>query len=340
MYPPQPRPPRRTGWIVYSVIVTFFLLLAILANLALFSVGLGKTVRSREGHAKMYDEQYVQGDVDARNKIAVIYLTGIISSINDGRTSEEGMVGDIRDQLQQAVDDHRVKAIIVRINSPGGEVVASDAIYQLIANTRQSKPVVASIDALGASGAYYAAMGASYVMATDVSITGSIGVILESFSVGDLMQKIGVKSYTFKSGRYKDLLNPTREPTDDEKQLVQSMIQEVYDKFVGIVAAERGQNVNDLKTGLADGRILSGRQAKESGLINGLGYFDDAVEKAKTLAKIDKAKVIRYTPPFSLRNLLRIFGQSDRAKIEVVLTPNPMKLECGKLYYLPAYMFQ
>jgi protease-4 len=95
-----------------------------------------------------------------------------------------------------------------------------------------------------------------------------------------------------------------------------------------------------LKNGLADGRILSGRQAKEAGLINSLGYFDDAIEKAKDLAKMDKAKVVRYKPPFSLRNLLRIFGESDRAKIEVVLTPNPMKLECGKLYYLPAYMFQ
>jgi protease-4 len=336
-----PQPPKRTGWIVYSVIVSFFLLMSVLANFALlgllFSTG-GKA--GIDGHRTSYEEQFVQGDTDTRNKIVVIYLTGVITSSSDGATSEEGMVGDIKDQLEQAVDDKHVKAIILRINSPGGEVVASDTIYQAILKARKSKPIVASMETVGASGAYYAAMGANYVMATDLTITGSIGVILQSFSVQNLMNKIGVEAYTFKSGNLKDILNPTREPTEEEMKLVNDLIMEVYGKFVGIVAKSRNMDVEELKSGLADGRILSGEQAKEANLIDGLGYFDDAIQKAKELGKIEKAKVVHYAAPFSLRNLMRILGSNDHAKIQVDVAPTSLKLDSGKLYFLPAYMFR
>jgi protease-4 len=175
-----------------------------------------------------------------------------------------------------------------------------------------------------------------------MTITGSIGVIMQSFTFADLMVKVGVKSYTFKSGKYKDVLNPTREPTEDEKQLVQTLIMEVYDKFVGIVADERGMDVEELKDGLADGRILSGKQALEAKFVDEIGYFDDAVEKAKELGGIKnkKAKVVRYVVPFSWQNVFRMFGQNDRAKIQLELMPSQLKLQSGKLYFLPAYMFQ
>lgn len=339
----QNPPPRRTGWIVYAVIVTFFLFLSVLANLVLFGItfsgGRGDKI-TMASHKARYEEHFVEGDEDARDKIAVIYLTGVISSTEGGVTGEEGLVGDIKNQLDQAIDDKRVKAIILRINSPGGEVVASDAIYQAVVEAREKKPVVASIDTLGASGAYYIAVGADYIVANELSITGSIGVILESFSVGALADKVGIKFYTFKSGRYKDILNPTREPTEDEKALVQGLIMEVYDKFVGIVAKERDMKVDDLKNGLADGRILSGKQALDAGFVDGLGYFEDAIDKAKELGKMKKARVVRYVPPFSLRNLFRYMGKNDRTKIQIELTPNQFKLQTGKLYFLPGYMFQ
>ncbi|HUK81293.1 MAG TPA: signal peptide peptidase SppA [Verrucomicrobiae bacterium] len=336
-----PQPPKRTGWIVYSVIVTFFLLMSVLANFALLGLLVSAGGRAGiEGRRASYEEEFMQGDTDTRNKVVVIYLTGVITSDTDGAASVEGMVGDIKDQLAQAVDDKRVKAIILRINSPGGEVVASDTIYQAVLEARKSKPIVVSMETVGASGAYYVAMGANYVMATDLTITGSIGVILQSFSVQNLMNKIGVQAYTFKSGNLKDILNPTREPTDEEKKLVTDLIMEVYGKFVGIVAKSRNIDVEELKSGLADGRILSGQQAKEANLIDGLGYFDDAVQKAKELAKIERAKVVRYTLPFSLRNLARLLGSNDRAKIQVNIAPTGPKLESGKLYFLPAYMFQ
>jgi len=339
-YLAQPPAPKRTGWIVYSVIATFFLVLSVLANFALLALLIGGTATLFEGrHHQLYEEVYLQGDTGARNKIAVIYLSGIIY---DGEMSDEGVVGDIKAQLDQAAEDKHVKAIVLRINSPGGEVVASDAIYQSLAQVRDEdhKPIVACIESVGASGAYYAAMGCSHVMATDLTLTGSIGVIMESFNFGGLMDKVGVKLHTFKSGKYKDLLNPTREPTEDEKAMVNTLIMEVYDKFVGIVAKERKLDVNELKNTLADGRVLSGTQALKGKLIDELGYFDDAVDKAMELGKVKTAKVIAYRAPFSFRHLFRFFGESKAAKIQIQVGPTLPKLESGKLYFLPAYMFQ
>jgi protease-4 len=340
----SPPSPKRTGWIVYSVIVTFFLFLSALGNLVLLAVafGGGRAEVPLTRHRPQYEEQFVEGNAGARDKIAVIYLTGVISATQDGYTSDEGVVGDIKDQLRQAVEDKRVKAIILRINSPGGEVVASDSIYQAVAEAREKKPVVASMDSVAASGGYYVAVGSSYIMANELTITGSIGVILQTFTFGGLADKVGVKFHTFKSGRYKDLLNPAREPAEDEKALVQSLVQEVYEKFVTIVAEERRMNLSDLKgdKGLADGRILSGKQAREAGFVDDLGYFEDAIDKAMELAGIKEAKVVRYIPPFSLRNFFRLLGQSTAAKVHVEISPSKINLESGKLYFLPPYMFQ
>jgi len=115
---------------------------------------------------------------------------------------------------------------------------------------------------------------------------------------------------------------------------------DVYEKFVGIVADARHLKLDELKTGIADGRVISGKQAQKAGLVDEVGYFDDAVDIAMEHAKIKKAKVVTYSAPFSLRNVLRIFGSNDRTKIQIQLTPNTLKLETGKLYFLPAHMFQ
>jgi protease-4 len=316
--PPAAPTPRRGGWVLYAIIATFFLFVSIMANFALLALLAGETVVPFEQPQRRFEEAYIQGDTDTRYKIAVIYLSGIIAGANDGEMSEEGMVGDLKAQLDQA----------------------SDAIYQALAEAREYKPIVASMESVGASGAYYAAMGASHVMATDLTITGSIGVIMQSFTFGGLMDKVGLKSHTFKSGKYKDLLNPTREPTDEEKEMVKSLIMEVYDKFVGIVAKERELDLKQLKETLADGRILSGNQALKGKLIDEIGYFDDAVDKAMELAKIKKARVVTYQAPFSLNRLFRFFGESKSAKIQVQVGPTLPKLESGKLYFLPSYMFQ
>ena len=340
----QPAPtPKRTGWIVYAVIVTFFLTLSALANFGLLALLAGGGTTEFESKNSSWQEHYVEGPRSARDKIAVIDLAGIISYEGDDPSNGEGMVGDIKDQLDQAIADKRVKAIIVRIDSPGGEVVASDAIYRALAdvrdNTNRVIKVIAYIDTVGASGAYYASMGADYIVANELSITGSIGVIMQTFNFRQLMDKIGVQAYTFKSGAMKDIMNPTREPTEAEKKLVQDLIMEVYSKFVGIVSDERNISLEKLKDGIADGRIFSGKQAKEEGLIDEVGYFEDAIDAAKELAKLKEAKVVHYAKPFSLRQLLHIFGKSQTPKIQLEISPNALKLQAGKLYFLPPYMF-
>jgi protease-4 len=333
--PPAPAP-RRHGWLIYSVAVSILLFLSVIANLVmlamLLSLGGGDGFTARRAR---FQEELVDGSEHTRDKIAVVNLAGIIALAEEGNTGDEGIVGYVKDQLRQAVDDKHVKAIVLRINSPGGEVVASDMIYQAIVEARSEKPVVACIDSVGASGGYYVAVGADQIVATDMTITGSIGVILQSYSFAGLADKVGVKVHTFKSGRYKDLLNPAREPTPEEEALVNGLIMEVYDKFVGIVASEREIAVDKLKEGIADGRILSGKQAKEAGLVDELGSFDDAVDVAKDLAKIKEAKVIRYLVPFSLRDLFRYLGQQDRAKVQLQIGPEKFKLQSGRLYFLP-----
>ncbi len=339
--PPAPPPPKRTGWIVYSVIITFLVFVSLVANLVLLGFAVGAGDSRLAMHRPRLQEELIEGDSSTHNKIAVIYVAGIITSADDGLDPEDGLVGHIQQQLQEAVDDPRVKAIVLRINSPGGEVVASDAIYNAVVDARESgKPVVAWMESVAASGAYYVAVGADHIVATDMTITGSIGVIMQTFTFGGLMDKIGVQAHTFRSGKYKDLLNPTREPTEEEKALVQGLVMEVYDKFVGIVANEREMNVEELKNGLADGRILSGRQAREAGFIDQLGYFDDAVDKAMELAEIKDAKLIRYLLPFSWRNIFRFGGETRPTKIELQLSPNQLHLDAGKLYFLPAYLFR
>lgn len=325
------------GWVVLTAVLA-----VLLAASVLIHVGIGDMLSSggasRAGSHRLVEEVF-GGDMHTRNKIAVIYLYGVISSMPDEYPDEEGLVGWIRTQLDHAVDDTRVKAIIVRINSPGGEVGASDTLYRALAEAREFKPVLVYMDSVAASGGYYVAVGARHIMASDLTITGSIGVILQTLSFRGLMDKVGIQAHTFRSGQYKDLLNPTREPTEAEKELVQGLVMEVYDKFVTIVAEERGMDPQQLRDGLADGRILSGKQALEAGFVDELGYFEDAVERAKEMAGIEKAKLVRYRVPFSLAHLFRIRSPDGPPRVEIEWTPRALRLEPGKLYFLPPYLF-
>lgn len=283
-----------------------------------------------------FPEEYVAGDPDRDQKIVLIRLQGMIAREEPGQFSES-MVEDIELQLRQARDDRRVKAILLAINSPGGEVDASDVLYHELERTRRIKPIVVYMESVAASGGYYAAMGTSYLMANDLSLTGSIGVILQTFNVKDLLEKIGVKALTLKSGKMKDILNPTREMTPEEQAYVQGLINTSYDRFVGIVSKERHLDLEQLKTRWADGRILSGSMALQAKLVDQLGYFEDAVDKCKELGKVKTARVVRYAPPFRLSALVRGLLGSE-AQTKSVLAGR-LPLISGRLYYLAPTVF-
>ena len=270
------------------------------------------------------------------DKIVVITMRGLISSSLPGSVTDS-MVDDMRAALQQARDDDRVKAIVLEIDSPGGEVTASDAIYSAVIKARARKPVVVYMDSLAASGGYYVSCGGKFLMANETTITGSIGVIIQTLNYEQLLNKVGLASVVFKSGKFKDMLNGARPITPEERELVQSFIMKTYDKFLVIVAKERNLPANLLRNTIADGRILSGRDAFENKLIDGLGELDDAFAKAKQLGNAPEAKVVKYGPPFSLSRFLRIFGQAD-SKIELQLPKQLIpQLETGRAYFLPSY---
>ena len=270
------------------------------------------------------------------DKIAVITMRGLISSSLPGNVSDS-MVDDMRAALEQARDDSRVKAIVLEVDSPGGEVTASDAIYSALVKVRARKPVVVYMDSLAASGGYYVSCGGKFLMANETTITGSIGVIIQTLNYEQLFNKVGLASVIFKSGKFKDMLNGARPITPEERELVQSFIMKTYDKFLGIVAKERNLPAELLRNTIADGRILSGKDAFEHKLIDGLGELDDAFGKAKELGNAPDAKVVKYGPPFSLSRFFRIFGQAD-SKIELTLPKQLIpQLESGRAYFLPSY---
>lgn len=328
----------------------FGLCLGLLCLVAVFAVGALGMRNPVKPSAPKFEETIVvdaQPQKDSKEhpgKIALIHLRGIISSASPGSVGET-MVDDLKLQLEQAAVDKDVKAIVLHVDSPGGEVTASDVIYNAVRKVRDGgfgaehrKPVVVYMGSLAASGGYYVACGGSHLMANETTLTGSIGVIMQTLNYRELMGKVGLEAVTFKSGAFKDMLSGSRQMTAEERDYVQKMVMETYGKFVGIVARERQRDEGELRAGLADGRIISGKDAKEAGLIDSLGQIEDAYAKAMELGKAKGAAIIRYESPFHFGRLFRILGQSEKAAVEVNITQSLLpKLEAGRLYFLPSF---
>ena len=327
---------RKTGCL--SVFLFVALCLSIFVNLLLVLTMLhrfGRVVGVEEPLPRFREVLLQRGAPGALDKVALIMLRGLISTAVPGNATDS-MVDDMRTALQQAREDDRVKAIVLEIDSPGGEVTAADAIYNAVVKTRARKPVVIYMDSLAASGGYYIACGGRFLMANETTITGSIGVIIQTLNYQQLFNKIGLASIVFKSGRFKDMLNGARPITPEERDLVQTFIMKTYDKFLGIVASERKLPADLLRNTIADGRILSGKDAYDNKLIDGLGQLDDALAKAKELGHAPGAKIVKYGPPFSLSRFLRAFGQQSTIELQLPKQLVP-QLETGRAYFLPSY---
>ncbi len=200
----------------------------------------------------------------------------------------KGTIVDCRETLRQITDFRKnasIKAIVLRIDSPGGAVGPSQEIYREIRRTARSKPVVASMGSVAASGGYYIASAANHIVANPGTITGSIGVIIHLPNLQELFGKIGYQMTTIKSGQFKDIGNPAREMTPEEKELLQTTIDETYHQFVRDVALARNLPEEEVRK-VADGRIIMGEKALELKLVDQLGNFEDAIAKAGELAKI------------------------------------------------------
>jgi protease-4 len=333
---------QRSGCLVFALIACIVLLgLSMAFNLMLAAGSSGKMAVRAAGIPNFAETTVVAADGDGdSDKIVVVPLRGIISGMQAGAFGETS-VDDVKLQLKQAAHDAKVKAIVLHVDSPGGEVTASDTIYQAVRKFRDEtkKPVVIYMGSLAASGGYYVACGGSHLIAADTTFTGSIGVIMQTLKYKQLFEKVGLETVTFKSGKFKDMLSGSRDLSDEEKEYVQKMIMQTYDKFVGIVAKERNLPEDQLRNGVADGRVISGKDALEAKLIDQTGQIEDAYAKAIELGKAANAQIVRYESPFKFRRLLGILGESEPPrKIEVDLATGLLpKLEAGKAYYLPSH---
>jgi protease IV len=246
-------------------------------------------------------EETVEGK--GKDKILLMDVSGVLSDESGGLVlgtppPRVPIVARVREELQKAEEDDGVKALIVRINSPGGTITASDLIYREIESfkTRRKIPVVAVMMDVAASGGYYAALAADSIVALPTTVTGSIGVIMLAVNAQGLMEKIGVVPMAIKSGEMKDAGSPFRPLTPQERAVFQSVIDQMYGRFVTLIASSR-KIPEDRVRAFADGRIYTAEQAKALGLVDDIGYMEDVVASARKAAGLKEARVIMYHRP-------------------------------------------
>jgi protease-4 len=353
--PLPPRPRKSRGWMVFAIILVVLLGLSVLVNLAQLgsrALNLSNNFTPDIDHeAGPQLQEAILKDNHASDKILVINVDGIITSHQPDQAGNN-MVDVIQAELDKAKKDGDVKAVILKVDSPGGEVMASDEIYRAIKDFEDStngKPVICSMGSLAASGGYYISSPCRWIVANQLTITGSIGVIMETINYRGLMDKIGVEPYVFKSGKYKDMLSGMRSTNEipaGEHELVQGLIDETYAQFKQVVADGRGaaheKNRDEGQplaadwANYADGRVVSGTEALRLGLVDQLGDFQDAVKSAKKIADIQNAKLVEYQETYDISQFFHLFGQSEQARSQVKLDLgfDAPKLEAGQLYYL------
>jgi protease-4 len=221
--------------------------------------------------------------------------------------AEESSVEKVLRQIRAATEDEHIRGIILEIDSPGGDVTAADEIHhalQAFKRKHAGRVILALFGDLAASGAYYIACAADYIVAQPTAVTGSIGVMISSFNLRGLGQKLGVESVNIKSGVHKDLLNPLETMTPEQRALLQEIVDSLHQRFVRLVAEGRHLPLEQARA-LADGRIFHAAQAMELKLVDSLGYWDEAVAKSGELLGETSVKVIRYTEPFAFPRLFR-----------------------------------
>jgi protease-4 len=233
-------------------------------------------------------------------KIALIEIEGVLREVAQptrlGLGEHESPVARVRAQLDKAAKDRAVKAVVLRIHSPGGTATASEIIYGEIQRFKAKKavPVVAQLVGIATSGAYYAAMAADSVFANPTTVTGSIGVIFVSVNVSGLMEKLGLADQTITTGPYKDAGSPLRPMTPEDRALMQGVLNDLYRRFVHVVVAGRPQLSASRVAELADGRIYSAPQAQANGLVDGIAELPSTIDEVRRRAGLEEVRVVAY----------------------------------------------
>ncbi len=250
--------------------------------------------------------------VPVGDRIAIVKLSGVI--VNPLPTVKK---------IERLRRDRSVKALVLRVDSPGGSVGASQEIYRALERFRaEGKPVVISMGNVAASGGYYVTAPADFIYANPGTITGSIGVIIQHVAYRELMEKIGIKATAIKTGKFKDTLNPFRDLTPEEKKYLKETISEAYEQFLeAILRYRRGKISEEQLREIADGRVFTGERALELGLVDGLGGLQDAVDKARELAGVPRAR--EFFVPEERTLLQKVLG-GDIEELKILNSYSPL----------------
>lgn len=269
-------------------------------------------------------------------KVLLLDLDGLITSSSEsGMFSKyESPVAEFKQRLRKAAKDPMVKAVVLRVNSPGGGVTASDIMYQELRSFREKtrKPVVACFMDVAASGGYYVSMAADKIVCHPTCITGSIGVIMQLVSLDTMLEKIGVEPVTIKSGRFKDAGSPLKETDEADRKTLQTVVDTMFERFVDTVARGRKMEREKVRK-LADGRIYDALAAKDAGLVDEVGYLKDAISRAAEMAGVKSPMVVMYKRPGQRRSNI----YSSEMKSETPLSKLAKNLNPGigaGLHYL------
>jgi protease-4 len=272
------------------------------------------------------EEQTISGEGD--NKILLLDVSGMISEKEQtnalGMVTELGPIARIHEELERARRDEKVKAVLLKINSPGGTVTASDIIYHELKSFKKEKgiPIVVSLMDLATSGGYYIALAGDIITAHPTTITGSIGVLLMKFDVQGLMEKIGVEEVTIKSGDKKNTLSIFHKLRPEDQTILQGIIDALFGRFIDTIAEAREGISRQEIEGMADGRIYSAQQALELKLVDRIGYLEDSIELAKKEAGLDRARIIVYQRPSQYKST--VYAQSSQTAPASYFQPFPV----------------
>lgn len=324
----QPRPSfliRHKKWVIALFVVFLVVVLPLFLLFTFFFVFLGRFAEQTE------KDTVVSGS--GENIIALVHIDGIIVETEPaggiGAIAQESTsVRKMKKILREAASSKKVKALFLKINSPGGSAAASEEIYQdLLRFKKESgKKIVAYVSDIAASGGYYVAMAADTVIANPASITGSIGVMISYLNVEALAERFGVKHIVYKTGPFKDLLNEFRKPTEEESVIIQNVVNESYENFMRVVVSGRQLPPQEVRK-IADGRIYSAQQAKKLKLIDQIGTFEDAVVQAKSMVSLKEASVVEFGQPsfweLFLGNLASRFSISLSPQVDKFFTMGP-----------------
>lgn len=311
--------------VVLATVQTIFIVFILLIGFSVLAI---KSSLNHRPSSIGIDENPFMEEVwssgSGKTKAVVIPVRGFIGfDSKDGLfSSGSSSTAVLLNSVTRATNDKDVDAIILDVDSGGGGITASDIIYSALTEfkaSRSNRVIVVLMRDVAASGAYYISLPANRIIAHPTTITGSIGVLMQTMNLKGLGEKFGIRGVTIKSGNNKDLLNPFEDVSENHKAIIQGVVDELQNRFVELVALNRNLTTEYVQE-LADGRIYTAKHAKELGLIDSIGYWNDAVSTVKSLLGVNELKIYRYQPEFSISSLFR--GASSVGELSALLPEN------------------